>query len=497
MCSISGVILLDSPRRHKETLLEIEEKVKDIVCASEERGRDSWGVVSLGPKGEVASMKGLGKASAGDWKTGYLTNSTVCVLANCRAEPTTEYVQHKNETDIQPFSDSKETVWVAHNGTIANDATLREEVHIEKPKSKIDTQALVEYLASCEKPNIETLKHTFMCDVVGSFAIGMYDVRKPKNVTLIANYKPLYTLFSPEHRCVYFSSFPEYLDPLLDDPMALRILQVGPYEIQTFSTDGSFQRQSLYEEKASDQERVAVICSGGLDSTVVATKYVREGKDVTLVHFTYKCRAESKEVQAIKEIAARLNCKTLFVDVGDLFKEVIGHSRLTGTGESLVTERGGEASAELAWEWVPARNLIFYSLTTGIAEAHGFDIIALGNNLEESSAYPDNEAIFTRQFASCLPYAVNLGNRVRVEMPVGNLMKHEIVKLGLELNAPLDLAWSCYENHEKPCNQCGPCYMRRVAFKMCGVKDPYEYEIPTEEGFWDDCVAYSSVVRRA
>jgi len=249
-------------------------------------------------------------------------------------------------------------------------------------------------------------------------------------------------------------------------------------------------KQSLYPVvRRNDKKRVLAICSGGLDSVVVATKYVREGHDVTLLHYQYKCRAEKKEVEAIPLIAKALGCKYMFCPMGDIFKGVIGHSRLTESGQPLMTERAGEASAELAWEWVPARNLIFYSLAVGIAEAHGFDVIALGNNLEESGAYPDNEAIFTDEFSTVLPYAVNLGKRVQVEMPVGHLMKHEIIKMGLELKAPLDLAWSCYEAEENPCGTCGPDFMRRTGFKMNSVKDPYKYKNEVD-GFWDGCSEY-------
>lgn len=61
-------------------------------------------------------------------------------------------------------------------------------------------------------------------------------------------------------------------------------------------------------------------------------------------------------------------------------------------------------------------------------------------------------------------------------MPVGNLVKHEIVKMGLQIGAPLHLTWSCYEGGDKHCGKCGPCYMRKTAFEINGVKDPVEYE---------------------
>jgi 7-cyano-7-deazaguanine synthase len=132
----------------------------------------------------------------------------------------------------------------------------------------------------------------------------------------------------------------------------------------------------------------------------------------------------------------------------------------------------GVEGAEYAHEWVPARNLVMLSVATAYAEANGFNVIALGNNLEESGAYPDNEEQFTIQFDSLLPMAVHDGYEVRVVAPVGTLMKHEIVKLGLELGTPFKETWSCYKGGLKHCGECGPCFMRRTAFERNGTTDP-------------------------
>ncbi len=108
-------------------------------------------------------------------------------------------------------------------------------------------------------------------------------------------------------------------------------------------------------------------------------------------------------------------------------------------------------------------------------EAQGYDVVALGNNLEEAGAYPDNEMIFVQKLNEVLPYATNLNRRVRLEMPVGNLMKHEIVKLGVEIGSPLSLTWSCYEGGLNHCGKCGPCYMRRKGFQINGWQDVVTY----------------------
>src|SRR5690606_35279475 len=149
----------------------------------------------------------------------------------------------------------------------------------------------------------------------------------------------------------------------------------------------------------------------------------------------------------------------------------IGGSRLTNTLDELVTADEGAAGAEYAHEWVPARNLVMLSLATAVAESAGFPYIVLGNNLEEAGAYPDNEMQFINKLNEVLPYATNLHHYVEILMPVGNLMKHEIVRTGLELDAPMDLTWSCYEGGTVHCGTCGPWFMRKKAFEMNGQTD--------------------------
>jgi 7-cyano-7-deazaguanine synthase len=174
------------------------------------------------------------------------------------------------------------------------------------------------------------------------------------------------------------------------------------------------------------------------------------------------------------------------------FFRVVRHSPLLGDGEINRVDEGREG-AEFAHEWVPARNFVFIALATAIAEAYGYDYIATGINLEESGAYPDNEMEFIRLLNKVLPYAVGPNKHVELLMPVGHLVKHEIVRLGLEVGAPLHLTWSCYDKGPKHCGRCGPCYMRRWAFKINGVRDPVEYDLPTEveDEFWRGTKPYT------
>jgi 7-cyano-7-deazaguanine synthase len=445
VCSISGA-LIPAHRSESHTLIRID----SIVALAAERGRDSVGVYTDGDVWRTVTKEPLPQL-----------HCSHVALANNRAEPTTEWVEHKRPEDAQPYRG--DGIVLVHNGTIANDAELAAQLGIERPN--IDTKVLVPLLAAYWDRTGPGLARVLRERVVGSYALAVYDEHSDV-LHLASNYKPIYTEW--RDGAWLFASLDRFL-PGWGSPRAA-ISKVPPYSVTTIDgKTGTLQRTAL--QPSATTGRALVVCSGGLDSTVTAAVLQRDGYDVTLLHFGYRARATAPEAVAVAAVAERLGVPLLTVET-DLFATAIGGSRLTGTKEAVAE---GEAGAELAHEWVPARNLIMLSIATGIAEARGIDTIALGNNLEESGAYPDNEQEFVHTFNAVLPNAVNLGRSVRVVEPVGNLMKHEIVRLGLDVGAPLDITWSCYEAGELHCGSCGPCYMRRRAFEMNGAAEVIEY----------------------
>lgn len=64
------------------------------------------------------------------------------------------------------------------------------------------------------------------------------------------------------------------------------------------------------------------------------------------------------------------------------------------------------------------------------------------------------------------------GKALRIEAPFINPNKAQIVARGLELKAPYQFTWNCYEGKERPCGVCGTCIDRRKAFEANGIKDP-------------------------
>lgn len=370
----------------------------------------------------------------------YRHGSWIC---NHRAVPTTE---KKNPEHNQPYGTDYKIV---HNGVISNDKELGNKT------GEIDSSVLAKVL---DCTNINTLKESLV-NIKGSYAIG---IMKPNgHFYLACNYKPIFFAITSDGEFV-FSSYQEHLETSGYD----NIKRVAPYSILDTET------MSVRMLDRTDYRNALVICSGGLDSTAVAAYacHVHGPKNVKLIHYCYGCIAETKEVDCVKKIAEYLGCGLDFIKIDMSFMN--GNSNLFKTEDDI--HKGIEGS-EYAYEWVPARNLIMLSLAVGYAEANHYTNIYLGTNLEEGGAYPDNENQFIKDFDNCLWGAVQNGVRVKIHTPVGNLMKHEIVAFGKQYNAPFHLTWSCYKKGEIPCGECGPCFMRRTAFRRNGMEDPLPY----------------------
>jgi len=105
--------------------------------------------------------------------------------------------------------------------------------------------------------------------------------------------------------------------------------------------------------------------------------------------------------------------------------------------------------------WVPARNLVFVAAGAALAEAGGAEAVVTGFNAEEAVSFPDN----SNEFLRLMDGAVRLGTRerVRLESPTSELRKAEIVRRGMELDAPIEHVWSCYYAGDRMCGDCPSC----------------------------------------
>jgi len=176
------------------------------------------------------------------------------------------------------------------------------------------------------------------------------------------------------------------------------------------------------------------------------------------------------EVERARLVAERYGAEWLVVG---LDASQWGGSALTDQSVAVPVD-GVEADA-IPVTYVPARNLIFLSVAMGVAEARHADAVYLGVNALDYSGYPDCRPEFVESFRRTAALALKRGvegRPVDVRTPLIDMTKADIVRLGLELGAPLELTWSCYLGFDRPCGECDACRLRAKGFAEAGVPDP-------------------------
>lgn len=388
--------------------------------------------------GRVAALREATKARGRDGshvEVSRVTGLGLVILGHHRAAPTTE----PEHVAPQPYSG------ILHNGTIANDRELG------NPPGQVDSAILPAVL---DRTSVRALADS-LGRVAGSFALA---VLADATVYLAANYKPLFYYRAPDG-ARFFSNVAGALEQITEPGTAP--CRLPPYSVLDLATLESARLPRVTHRRA------LVIASAGLDSTVAAALVREQGYEITLLHFLYGCTAQPREQGRIRRLSEALGASHVFRTLD--YRGMAGGSPLLDPVAAVAAPIAG---AELAHEWVPARNLLMIASAVAYAEANGYGAVVLGGNLEEAGAYPDNEPEFVRLLDAALDYAVGANREVRLLSPLGNLMKHEIVRRGVELGVPFDLTWSCYRDGESHCGECGPCYMRRTAFERNGLTDP-------------------------
>ena len=228
------------------------------------------------------------------------------------------------------------------------------------------------------------------------------------------------------------------------------------------------------ESGRSQKARVLVVLSGGMDSTVCAALAVRDfgAEHTAALHIDYGQRTERRERQAFQEICDRLGIRTRLA-IQTAFFRAIGGSALTDE-QIAVPQAGPEIGAEIPVTYVPFRNSHFLSAAVSWAEVLGAEKIYVGAVQQDSSGYPDCRPEFYAAFNEAVRTGTKEG-RIRIETPLIAMRKAEIVRLGLELDAPFDLTWSCYSREDQACGSCDSCVLRMRAFAAAGVSDPVVY----------------------
>jgi 7-cyano-7-deazaguanine synthase len=216
--------------------------------------------------------------------------------------------------------------------------------------------------------------------------------------------------------------------------------------------------------------KAVVLLSGGMDSCVCAALAVRD-HDVAAVHVSYGQRTEERERKSFLAICERLGIESRLIARNDALR-AIGGSALTDP--NIAVPEGHAIGREIPVTYVPFRNAHFLSVAVSWAEVLGAEKVYIGAVEQDSSGYPDCRPSYYAAFNSLIRQGTKEGN-IEVVTPLIAMRKAEIVTLGLELNAPFDLTWSCYQGETRACGKCDSCRLRLLAFEEAGVQDPIPY----------------------
>jgi 7-cyano-7-deazaguanine synthase len=226
----------------------------------------------------------------------------------------------------------------------------------------------------------------------------------------------------------------------------------------------------IKEMSQSKQSRAIVLLSGGMDSCVCAALAARDHQAAAL-HVSYGQRTEQRERQSFLAICDRLNIQEKLLVRNEALR-IIGGSALTD--EKIAVPVEPAMDHEIPITYVPFRNAHFLSVAVSWAEVLGAEKIYIGAVEPDSSGYPDCRPAYYEAFNRVIRMGTKQGN-IEIVTPLIAMWKREIVQLGLELNAPLDLTWSCYSQQDKACGRCDSCMLRLRAFAAAGVSDPILY----------------------
>ena len=220
--------------------------------------------------------------------------------------------------------------------------------------------------------------------------------------------------------------------------------------------------------------RAVVLLSGGMNSCVCAALAARDYPTAAL-HVSYGQRTEQRERESFLAICQRLNIQGKLVVRNESLR-AIGGSALTDENIAVPnapTSIQGDAH-DIPVTYVPFRNAHFLSVAVSWAEVLGASKIYIGAVEQDSSGYPDCRPAYYEAFNRVIKAGTKEGN-IEIVTPLIAMRKAEIIRLGLELNAPFDLTWSCYSREDRACGVCDSCRLRLQAFAAAGAEDPIPY----------------------
>ncbi|MDE0890948.1 MAG: 7-cyano-7-deazaguanine synthase QueC [Planctomycetota bacterium] len=231
----------------------------------------------------------------------------------------------------------------------------------------------------------------------------------------------------------------------------------------------------------NDRPKAVCLLSGGMDSAVTLAEAREAGFDTYALSVRYGQRHEV-ELEAAARVAAALEAVEHRIITVDLSE--IGGSALTDEIDVPKDRPEAQIGEGVPVTYVPARNSVFLSVALGWAEVLRARDIFCGVNAVDYSGYPDCRPAFLKAFEELAKVATvagaDGGASFRVNAPLLEMTKSEIVKRGAELNVDFGLTHTCYDpvvdgESVLACGRCDACILRLAGFKEAELEDPIAY----------------------
>lgn len=215
---------------------------------------------------------------------------------------------------------------------------------------------------------------------------------------------------------------------------------------------------------------VAVLLSGGLDSTTALHWAHKHHKVVCALSFQYGSNHATHELACARRQAEQLGIPYHEIDIRSISAHL--QSALLSGADAIPS--ADYAEDNLKQTVVPFRNGIFLAIAAGIAESNGAEGIVIAAHNGDHALYPDCREDFMEAMAS----AISLGTFANIQIlrPFINYDKGQITALGHELGVDFSQTYSCYCGRAAHCGTCATCRERKDAFAAAHIPDPTQYE---------------------
>jgi 7-cyano-7-deazaguanine synthase len=211
-------------------------------------------------------------------------------------------------------------------------------------------------------------------------------------------------------------------------------------------------------------DRALVMLSGGLDSATCLYWAKHKFSNVSAITFNYFARLKHE-----KRAAARL---ANAAGVAELIQIELPFVK---EASDFYSGRLKRKDPEALWSsYVPARNLMFYSIAAHYAEYIGAMRIIGGHNLHDIKFFKDASRKYIEKLNALFKEGCLLcnGRVYKILLPLSGMDRKEVIRLAIKLKTPIEQTWSCHREGKVHCGLCYACKQRRDAFNSLGLNDP-------------------------